>query len=129
MSDSHLCSCAPGAPDSYRPTFADCLKAASPAAHRIAWLKGLGVLSRGELRRFTTADVVRDSETGDIYIVADPAIPETSEEEAEAAADWRGVCDILDKHWNTGNPLLDDIGEPFYDGDHRVWAWDLSRAT
>jgi hypothetical protein len=106
----------------------DFLNAASLAA-RIELLKGLGALPGGEHWHFRTADVVRDTETGGICIVVDPAIPETPEDEAAAAADWRGVCGVLERYWNTGNRQLDDIGEPSYDGGHRVWVWELSRTA
>jgi len=85
------------------------------AARRQATLASLGAPANGERHRLPTADVVVNSETGVTYIVTDYN---------PSGDDWASVCDVLQSSgWYTGDPMRDDIGEPFHDIDSGTWFW------
>lgn len=80
-------------------------------ARRKATLEFLGAPANGQRQRFPTADVVKNPETGVIYVVTDYD---------PSGDDWSAVCRTLDE-WG----VTEDIGEPMFGRPARVWFWIL----
>jgi hypothetical protein len=74
---------------------------------------------QGEHHEFATAGVILNHETGTAYIVADILC---------SHEDWERVLEVLrSSGWFTGDPIHDDIGEPFHNIPTDAWFWIFTR--